>query len=172
MKKKFAGIIERWPGAVYGHNVIVPDDIVRAFKKNGISRLVVTFNGEVKIHCAFTSTGDGQFFIHVNKDVQKKLGLALGSKIKVEVEEDTSKYGMAMPECFEVLLEQDPEGSDYFHALTAGKQRSLIYVIGKPKSEAKQLQKAIVILDFLKWNKGILDFKLLNEAFKAANRKG
>jgi hypothetical protein len=30
------------------------------------------------------------------------------------------------------------------------------------------LNKTMVILDFLKINKGLLDFKLLNQAFKAA----
>ena len=71
-----------------------------------------------------------------------------------------------MPEEMEVLLAQDEEADRYFHQLTPGKQRSLLHIIGKPKTEATRLKKAIVITEYLKTNRGKLDFKELNLAFK------
>lgn len=39
-----------------------------------------------------------------------------------------------MPEELEELLHQDEEGNRLFHALTPGKQRTLLYYIGAPKT--------------------------------------
>ena len=72
-----------------------------------------------------------------------------------------------MPEEFEELLLQDETANTLFHALTKGKQRNLLYIIGKPKGTAKRLEKAVVVAEYLKANNGKLDFKALNEAFKS-----
>ena len=90
----------------------------------------------------------------------------------VQLQKDNSKYGIHLPEEMEELLLIDEEGSAFFHQLTPGKQRSLLHIIGKPKSSAIRLKKAVVVLDYLKTNNGKLDFKMLNMAFKAANQKG
>ena len=66
------------------------------------------------------------------------------------------------------LLLLDPEAEHVFHKLTIGKQRSLLYVIGQPKTSEARLKKAIVITEYLKLTGGKLDFKDLNEAFKQA----
>ncbi len=129
-------------------------------------RVICVLNGEKKIHAALMPNGEGSYYIIINKEVRKKLGLGVGSKVNVALEKDTSPYGIAAPEVFLELCEQDPEGSKVFHELTPGKQRSLLYVIGKPKSETKQMEKAFVVLDYLKSVNGKLDFKELNEAFK------
>jgi len=73
---------------------------------------------------------------------------------------------MTIPPVFEELLNQDIEGENYFHQLTPGKQRNLIYIVSKPKSEILQLEKAIIILNYLKSTKGIIDYKELNNALR------
>jgi len=57
-----------------------------------------------------------------------------------------------------------------FHNLSAGKQRTLLHLIGKPKSEEIRINKAMVVNEYLKEVNGRLDFKELNQAFKDANR--
>ena len=75
-----------------------------------------------------------------------------------------------MPEETSELMAIDEEGDKLFHALTQGKQRSLLYIIGKPKRSETRLQKAVVVLEHLKtWN-GKLDFKQLNEDFRNARK--
>ena len=110
--------------------------------------------------------GKGDYFININKERRKQLGLQLGDTVTATIENDESKYGMPMPEVMEVLLAQDEEANKYFHELTAGKQRSLLHIIGKPKTESTRLRKAIVITEYLKTNRGKLDFKELQIAFK------
>lgn len=151
---------------MWGHFIDVPQEIVDAIYEDNNRRIVCTFpNGEVG-HIALMHKGDGTFFINVRKALFKKLGLQPGDEIEVDVVKDDSKYGMPMPEEMEELLAMDDEASHYFHALTPGKQRSLLYIIGKPKTSDTRLRKALVIVDFLKLNEGRLDFPALNQAFK------
>ena len=70
-----------------------------------------------------------------------------------------------------MLLEQDEEGSKYFHQLTPGKKRSLIYLVGSVKNIDSQLNKGLAILDHLKAEQGNLDFKKLNQLIKEYNQR-
>lgn len=149
----------------WNYRIFVPEDVVEAFRKTD-KRVICTFNGSTPLHCALHSNGDGKYYLMTNQQYRKKHDLKSGDKVKVELWKDESKYGMAVPDFFEEFCYQDPEGSRYFHELTPGKQRSLLHVILKVKSEQKQLEKAFVIFDHLKEMEGELDYKLLQEAFK------
>jgi uncharacterized protein YdeI (YjbR/CyaY-like superfamily) len=98
--------------------------------------------------------------------VRKKLALHHLEYIEISVEEDLSKYAMQIPVEFEELLKLDPEGNDLFHAFTAGKQRTLIHFVAKFKSSDKRIEKALIIVNYIKYTNGILDWKELNQAFK------
>ena len=63
-------------------------------------------------------------------------------------------------------MNQDELGNTLFHNLTPGKQRNLIYIVAKPKSQDIRIRKAIVIIEYLKSSGGTIDFKELNEALK------
>jgi uncharacterized protein YdeI (YjbR/CyaY-like superfamily) len=99
-------------------------------------------------------------------DIRKRLHLDAGDQVEVMLEADLSKYGMPLPEEFEELLKQDTEGAHFFDKLTPGKRRSLIYLIGKPKNSDKRIEKALIVLNYLKTTRGKLDFKELNLALK------
>ena len=129
-------------------------------------RVLCALNGTAPFPCALMPDGEGNYFININKERRKKLRLEVGELVEATIQKDESKYGMPMPEVMGELLAQDPDADKYFHALTPGKQRSLLYLIAKPKTEATRLKKAIVITEFLKTNQGKLDFKELNVAFK------
>ena len=115
--------------------------------------------------------GNGIYFININAELRKKLKIRQGSKVVASLVPDESEYGMDMPEELKEVLNQDPIGDKYFHSLTKGKQRNLIYIIAKLKSEHKRLEKALVMIDYLVSVEGKLDFKELNLAFKEANRQ-
>lgn len=83
---------------------------------------------------------------------------------------DTSDYGMPMPDELNEVLAQDYQAYEYFHALTPGKQRNLIYVINKIKSSEIKIRKSLVIADHLIANTGKLDFKMLYEALRDYNK--
>ncbi len=166
MQKKFESSIYKMDSRVYFYHFIVPKDIHAFYKDKGITRFICTLNEKESYPCAMTSNGEGNFFISVNKEIRKKLNLDLGSKVQVVIEEDKSKYGMPLPAEMKEMFFQDPEGSAFFHALTPGKQRSLLYMVGKPKSEDARLKKAVVVMEHLKKWKGKLDYKILNEEMK------
>jgi uncharacterized protein YdeI (YjbR/CyaY-like superfamily) len=115
--------------------------------------------------------GNGDSFINVNGEIRKKLKLEVNDQVEISLEKDTSKYGMPLPDELKTAWELDPEGHDIFHTLTMGKQRSIVYIIGKPKSSDIRIKKALTMLDYLKTVNGNIDFKELNEAFKLANKK-
>lgn len=164
--KTFNASIERFDSELWHFHVKVPNHIVGHYHDQDIKRLVCQINDHMTIHCAFMPAGHEVYFININKEIRKKLDVEVGTEVFCKVWEDRSEYGIPMPEEFREVLDTDPDGSKYFHALTPGKQRSLIYLVGKLKSQDKRIVKSIIILQHLTVNNGKLDYKLLNEAFK------
>lgn len=155
---------------VWGGHVLVDDVVVQEIKTLKIKRLICTLNDSLNFHCALQSMGNGTYFVMVNKGLQKKLHVTRGSKIQVKLEEDKSKYGMPMPEEMAEILAQDSEIDSLFHSLTAGKQRSLLYLIGKPKTTESRIKKAVLITRYLAEVNGKLDFREMNEYVKTNNK--
>ena len=148
----------------------VPQDIAREFIDGNNRRVICTLNKVKKFPCALMPSGEEGCFINVNKEIRKELGLREGDAIEYSLEKDESEYGLPMPEELGELLKIDNEANDFFHALTPGKQRNLIYIVGKPKLSATRMHKALGITEFLKEHKGDLDFKLLNTFMKTFNK--
>ena len=113
--------------------------------------------------CALMPIGDGDSFILLNKERRERYGWKNGDTVRVTLRADESPYGMPVPEEFLALLAEDPEGDALFHALTPGKQRALLHQIGKPKRAATRLDKAVGIFEYLRYVRGRLDFRELNE---------
>jgi len=157
--------LHKFDGNLWYYYLPISADDGEAFVKEN-RRIICTLNGTEKFHAALMPDGNGHYFININKARRKKLKIELGQAVLVRIEKDESKYGVPMPESFEILLDQDKDGNELFHKLTIGKQRSLLYLVGKVKSVDIQIRKGIVILDHLKRNKGGLDFKELNQDFK------
>ena len=121
---------------MWNHRITVPDDIVQQFKGTD-KRIICTINGSEALHCALMSNGDGTYYVMMNNAFRKKYRIDSLDEVVVTVKKDDSKYGMAVPDFFEELCFQDPEADNFFHALTPGKQRSLLHIVSKVKSEEK-----------------------------------
>lgn len=161
----FTTILEKFNSNLWGFHIKVPSEAAEIFKEGKERRVVCHLNNIIEIQCAIMPKGD-TFFINLNKEVRKKLDLGLGEKVTVTLRKDESKYGLPMPEEMDELLKMDEEGSRYFHELSKGKQRTLLHMIGKPKTSDTRLRKALVVVDYLKMTGGKLDFTELKEAFK------
>jgi hypothetical protein len=166
MKATFKAKLCTMESPLWNLHIPVPDKIYQEFKKAGIKRVVVRYKEMVERPAAFMGKGDGSFFLMINKAEAKKLKLEIGESVDVSIEKDKSKYGMPMPEEMQELMDQDPEANKHFHALTPGVQRSLLYILGKPKQSQKRLEKAIILCEYLKSVNGALDFKEMVIAFK------
>lgn len=148
------------------HFLEVSKEIVAGFGFEGKSkRVVCSINGSEGFQCALMPSGD-IFYIIVNKKKRDALGIAAGDTVSVELVRDESKYGLPMPDELQEVLNQDPEGDRLFHALTAGKQRSLLYLIGKINDIDKRIHQALIVVDHLKENDGKIIGPKLNEELK------
>lgn len=134
-------------------------------KTGGTRRVICTLNGTETFPCALMPY-HGIFYVMVNKERRSRLGLSAGSQVTVELTPDESKYGMPMPEEFEEVLGQDPEGSELFHSLSSGRQRSIIYGVAKLKDTDKRIHTALVFIEHLKRNGGKVVYETLREELK------
>ena len=148
------------------HLLYIPAKYGNKFeKKNGSRRVVCTINGAENFQCALMPHGD-DFMIIVNKQKRERLGVVAGDKVSVELKHDDSKYGLPMPKEFREVLRQDLDGSKLFHKLTAGKQRSILWWLGKIKDVDKRIQTALIFLEHLKKNDGKIVHDRLTEELK------
>lgn len=171
MKISFKTHLFKKEGNVWDVAIYVPKTEAEKLTNLVDKRVLCTVNNQLTIHSALMPQGNGDFFINTNKETRKKLNLEVDNKVEITLEKDTSKYGMPLPEELKTAWELDPQGNEVFHTLTMGKQRSLVHIIGKPKSSDIRIQKALVMLEYLKSVNGTIDFKELNEAFKQKNKK-
>jgi len=154
---------------VYGYHFPVPGEIVTKFVEGNDRRVICTVNDSVKFHCALMPHGKISYIL-ANKLLRNKLQINYGDEVTIALKKDRSDYGFPMPESFQELLDQDQEGSQIFHSLTKGKQRSLIYLVLKVKNIDSQINKGLAILHHLRDTKGKLDYKSLNERIKEYNQ--
>jgi len=154
----------------WNHHFVVPLDVSEKILK-GNRRVICEINNKISFQCGLFPKGKGIYFINMNKQNRDKLNIAAGDELSIKLSEDTSKYGIPIPPVFEELLKQDPIGSERFHDQTPGTQRSLLYIIAKPKSERLRLEKGLIILEYIKSFDGKVDFKGLSEALRSSRLK-
>ena len=148
------------------HFIHIKGTVGEKFEKRETSRRVVcTINGTESFQCALLPF-DGDFVIIVNKAKRNKLKIGAGDKITVELKADDSKYGLPMPPELKEVLKQDREGSKLFHSLTAGRQRSLLYLVGKVKNIDRRIHTALLVIEHLKKNEGRIDGNTLHSELK------
>ena len=170
---KFKGILKAFEenGLGYGLHIVIPNDIFeKMLQLAPDKRIKCTLNNEMTVSRAMSPKGDINYIL-LNKDVLKKCKLEIGDEVSVELQPDVSKYGIDITEEMEEVLFSDPEGSDLFHKLTPGVQRSLIYIINKIKSSQLRIERSFVILEHLKKMKGKVDGKILQQDFKEFRNK-
>lgn len=156
---------------IYHTFFFVPDNVVsKLLEGSANKRVVCTVNGKVKYHCAFHGDGTGRHRIMLNQQRVKELGLMSGETIEVELEKDTSEYGVEMSEELREVLDQNPDADRIFHTFTKGMQRTLIYWVDNVKSSEIKIRRALVMTDHIVAQNGKPDYKQLNADIKAANQ--
>ncbi|HTH38754.1 MAG TPA: YdeI/OmpD-associated family protein [Pyrinomonadaceae bacterium] len=164
---KFQTVLTASPIEAGWHYITVPLKIGEKFPRNRGSRRVICTINEVESFPAALLPYDGEFTIVVNKERRNRLGILAGDKVSVEIAADESEYGMPMPEELQEVLNQDPDGRTAFQALTPGRQRSMMYYIGKLKDIDKRIHASLILLDHLKRNNG----KIVHDQLSAELRR-
>jgi hypothetical protein len=168
---RFTSTLFRLDSAVFGLAFLIPPEIAQPYAEKKVKRFVFTINGEMELHRTMLPIGEGRHILYLNQDVQKKLGLPLGAQAEITMRVDKSKYGMDMPEEMAECLAAYPKADDYFHALTPGKQRTLIHMVASLKRVDSRVKKAVQIMEYLEHYRGKLDFKALHAWIKASNAR-
>ena len=144
---------ERFEVSVEGtHGIHVPETIIQPFAEKGLTRVLFKayFEGkEISFHGAL-HTYLGRHVVSFGKRYQKELGVEASDYFELQLFEDTSKYGVEMPEEFSAVLESDPEAYDLFEKLSDGKKRSLIYYLIRFKNSQTRIDKALIISENIK----------------------
>ena len=143
------------------HGVIIPLEEAQPFLDNGHSRVALKafFEGkEISFHGKLHQY-NGNILISFGKRYQKELGVTTSDFFQLQLLEDTTKYGVAMPEELSAVLETDYEAFELFKKLTNGKKRSLIYYILRFKNTQTRVDRALIICENLKMS--ITDLKEL-----------
>jgi hypothetical protein len=132
----------------------IPARVVTAFReKSGGKlsvRLVCVVNGKLRFQGGLVALGGGRGYVTLAKARMKRLGVAVGDTVTLEVSSDRSKFGMEYPVELRALLAQDGEAKRRFGKLPEGKQRYIVYYVGRVKSTHLRLERAIFLLENLK----------------------
>ncbi|NER14127.1 hypothetical protein GWK08_11795 [Leptobacterium flavescens] len=147
------------------HAVLIPDKIVDPVLEAGHDRVKVRadFEGKsIEFHAALRKHND-QVRITFSKAKQKELGLFPNDEFRMQFFEDGSRYGVDMPEELEAVLQSDEGAFGIFEGFTAGKQRSIIYMISRYRNSQTRIDKSLLLCENLK--RGISDKKDLLKNF-------
>nr|WP_298999251.1 YdeI/OmpD-associated family protein [uncultured Allomuricauda sp.] len=153
-------------GASYGmHVVSIPEEIAQPFLSKGHKRVKVIASFEAKSIEFYAALQKRQDLFHIifSKNHQKSLGIYPNDHFTMQLLEDTSKYGVEMPEEFEAVLLSDYDAYQIFEGLTSGKKRGIIYMISRYKNSQTRIDKSILLCENLK--RGVRDAKELLKAF-------
>ena len=144
---------ERFEVSIEGtHGLVVPEAIAKPFIEAGHSRVAlkayfegqeIAFHGKLHFY-------SGRYMISFGIRYQKELGVDRSDFFELQLFEDTTKYGVEMPEEFQVVLDTDEDAHECFKKLTDGKKRSLIYYITRFKSSQTRIEKALIISENMK----------------------
>ena len=147
------------------HTLVLPFEIVKPFVEKGHKRVKVTASFEGKSISFYTALQKRheQYFMMFSKNNQKSLGIYPNDYFQLQFFEDTSKYGVEVPEEFDAVLLSDYEAYQIFESLTDGKKRGIIYMISRYKNAQTRIDKSLLLCENLK--RGIRDNKELLKKF-------
>lgn len=147
------------------HSIAVPEEIYGPFLEHGHKRVKVqaTFEEKSLEFFAALQKRNGAVYIMFSKNKQKELGLFPNDYFQLQFFEDTSKYGVDMPEELEAVLTSDYDAWTLFESFTDGKKRGIIYMIVRYKNPQTRIDKSILLCENLK--RGVRDNKELLKPF-------
>lgn len=105
-------------------------------------RVFASYDGGEAEQTRLLPDGDGGHYLLLSVEHQQAYGLRHGDQVHVQLLPDDSDYGMPLPAEWAECLAGDGELDRAFHALTPGRQRRILYVVGAPKTAATRERKA------------------------------
>ncbi len=147
------------------HTFLIPDEIVEPFiaKNHKRVRVVAAFQDKsIEFYAALLKI-QSKYYMMFSKNKQKALGIYPNDYFTLQFFEDTSKYGVEVPEEFEAVLLSDYDAHQIFEGFTKGKKRGIIYMISRYKNSQTRIDKSLLLCENLK--RGIRENKELLKPF-------
>ena len=143
----------------------LPDHIVKPFLAQNMKRVKAKASFEEKELTFYGAIQrrNGKYFMMFSKRHQAKLGVFPNDYFQLQFFEDTSKYGVEMPEELDAVLSSDFEAHEIFESFTPGKKRGIIYAISRYTNSQTRIDKSILLCENLK--RGIRDNQFLLKSF-------
>jgi hypothetical protein len=145
-------------------SVILPETIVYPFLEKGFKRVFVKANfedKEIEFHAAIQKRKRLPMMMFSKKN-QKALGVFPNDYFQLQFFEDTSEYGVMVPEELEAVLQSDPDTLEIFESFTPSKQRGVIHIIKGCTNSQTRIDKSLLICENLK--KGIRNNLMLSKS--------
>lgn len=142
--------LEKLPHMINMHYVEIPAHIIKQMGGKINMRVLCTLNNKLTFQGGLVALGNGNAYLTVNAKRMKDLKLKLGNAIEVQLQNDTSEYGMEMCDELKELLLQDKEGKKRFDLLTPGKQRYIINYVATVKNSQLRINRALLLIGNLK----------------------
>jgi len=163
---RFRGVLEVSRNRLWGAHIGVPAAAAKQVSQGASRRVLCRLENGLEYQTALMPNGKGAFVIRVNRKIRQELRLEFGRPVDVVLTPDQSRYGLPMPEELDVILHQDPEGNRHFRALTLGRQRTLLHLVGSAKKSETRVRRAVAVVRHLKTNHGKIDFRQLRELMR------
>lgn len=134
-----------------------------AFQTNSLNiRILTSINGLFLTRGGLMAHKNGTCYLSIDQKTIVNFQLKPHQIFDIEVELDTSKYGMDVPLEFEEILRQEPTLNFRFAQMTIGKQRALIYKIAQIKNQDLRIERSLIYLNNLSLCEvGKEDFKVI-----------
>lgn len=141
----FTTPLERFPykGGLY--YVQFPHSVEELFGTRGSVRVKATFNG-LAVNRALIPKGDGSHYLIVSGEMRRKLGLTLGSPVRVGVVKDENPDEVILPEELEAALDLEPGARATFDGLKVGVRRGMAHWVNSAKSPDVRARRATDML--------------------------
>lgn len=146
-KKFTVGLLDQF-------HISIPEKIFKPFaeaKQNRV-KIVATFkNKTIHFYAAIKKDKNtGDYKMMFGKRLQKELNIFQNDYFEMQLYEDTSKYGVDVPEELDAVFLSDYEAFKIFENLTPGKKRSIIYAISRYKNSQTKIDKSLIMCENLK----------------------
>lgn len=141
------GILKHLKGM---HYLEIPKQVVTKIGGIGAKRLLCNVNQQLTYPAGLVALGEGKAYITISTKRMKELGVAKDDEVKVTLTEDTSEYGIDMPEELAELLKQDSEGKHRFDLLPPSVKRYVLNYVAAVKSQQLRIERAFLLISNLK----------------------
>ena len=137
------------------HHIVLPKDVANQVRASGHKRFVIAINGRHSWHCAVNVTYEaehqqaGDSFCYLSKQNLNDSGCSLGEEVHVELQPDTSPYGMDVHPELEQMLELDGAFRSAFDAMLPGKRRGHLISINKAKTDTTVANRILKLMNEL-----------------------